>query len=332
MRWVAAAATPLFGYAAFASAASGEPQTAPLPGSALPQITVQGEALRQGLEAYVSKLTRAALWSDDHPLKVWRKPICPLVAGLPRQDGQFVFDRLTDDLTAVGVSMGEVGCKPNFIIAATRRPELDLKDWHKRFWIIFGQAGFDGKGEPAQKFISVARPVRIWYDASLVDEVGNGPSAAAAAIVDSGMQNGSGFNGTPTFQVSALPRAEFSAVPALSSVIAVIDLTKVAGLDWRQVTDYIAFAGLTSVDLDANLGSAPSIMQLFTAMPEARPDSLSLWDSAFLNELYHTSQMARHQRVEIAKRMLQDVAAQCSQGGAQVNSAMACAPGVASHP
>jgi hypothetical protein len=39
----------------------------------------------------------------------------------------------------------------------------------------------------------VARPVRIWYDASLVDEVGNGPSAAAAAIVDSGMQNGSGF-------------------------------------------------------------------------------------------------------------------------------------------
>jgi hypothetical protein len=67
-------------------------------------------------------------------------------------------------------------------------------------------------------------------------------------------------------------------------------------------------------------------------MPEARPDSLSLWDSAFLNELYHTSQIARHQRVEIAKRMLQDVAAQCSQGGAQVNSAMACAPGVASHP
>jgi hypothetical protein len=264
--------------------------------------------LRHGLETYVSKLTRASLWSDDRPLKVWRKPICPLVAGLPRQEGQFVFDRLTDDLTAVGVSMGAVGCKPNFIVAATPQPEVDLKNWRKRFWIIFGQAGFDGKGEPAQKFIAVARPVRIWYDAGLVDEVGNGPSAAAAAVVDSGMQNGSGFNGTPTFQTGTMPRAEFTAVPALSSVIAVIDMTRVAGLDWRQVTDYIAFAGLTSVDLDADLGDAPSIMRLFTAAPLARPNSLSAWDSAFLEELYHTSQMARHQRVEIAKRMLVDVA------------------------
>jgi hypothetical protein len=48
-------------------------------------------------------------------------------------------------------------------------------------------------------------------------------------------------------------------------------------------------------------------MRLFTAEPAARPNSLSVWDTAFLKELYHTSQVGRHQRVEIAKRMLEDV-------------------------
>jgi hypothetical protein len=330
MRFPRRAATLLIGCAAWVSAVLGNPQTAPSAG--LPQITVQGEALRLELEMYVSKLTRASLWSDDHPLKVWRRPICPLVAGLPRQAGQFVFDRLTEDLTAVGVSMGAVGCKPNFIIAATPRPDVDLQEWRKRFWLIFGQAGFDGKGEPPQKFIAEARPVRIWYDASLVDEAGNGSSAGAAAIIDSGMPNGSGFGGLQTFQTTTSPRAEFIAVPALSSVIAVIDMTQVAGMDWRQVTDYIAFAGLTSIDLDADLRDAPSIMRLFSATASAKPNSLSAWDRAFLSELYHTSQMARHQRVEIARRMLQDVAAHCPADDAQTGAAIACAPGATPAP
>jgi len=307
---LATAATLLMAIAAFGSPLTDDPgQDAPPHRAALPEITVQGEALRQQMETYVAKLTHASLWSDDHPLKVWRKPICPLIAGLPRHDGLFVFDRLTADLTAVGASMGAVGCKPNFIIAATPQPQVDLESWRKRYWSIFGQAGFDGKGETAQKFISETRPVRVWYDSGLVDEFGNGPSAGSAAIVDSGMQNGSAFNGQPSFRVGVMPRAEFTAVPALSSVIVVVDMTKVAGLDWRQVTDYIAFAGLTSIDLDADLGSAPSIMRLFTAASADKPDSLSAWDNAFLTELYRTSQVDRHQRVQIAKRMLRDVVA-----------------------
>jgi hypothetical protein len=309
-RLTTTAAMLLLGTAAFGPSVSGEPaQNTPPPESGLPQITVQSEALRQGVETYVSKLTHASLWADDHPLNVWRKPICPLVAGLPRHDGEIVFDRLTDDLAAMGASMGAVGCKPNFIIAATPKPQVDLNDWRKRFWVVFSNVGFDGKGDSAEKFISVDRPVRVWYDVGLVDRDGNGPSAGAAAIVDAGMQNGSGFGGQPTFRVNEMPRAEFTAVAALSSVIAIIDMTKVAGLDWRQVTDYIAFAGLSRIDLDAQLGNAPTIMRLFTAAPGDRPESMSAWDRAFLTELYHTSQVARHQRVEIVKRMIQDVAA-----------------------
>jgi hypothetical protein len=67
-------------------------------------------------------------------------------------------------------------------------------------------------------------------------------------------------------------------------------------------------AGLTEVNFDANFGDAPTILRLFSADTDARPKSLSAWDTAFLKALYQTSQSDRHQRVEIAKQMLGDVA------------------------
>ena len=94
----------------------------------------------------------------------------------------------------------------------------------------------------------------------------------------------------------------------MKSVIVVIDLERVAGLDWRQVTDYIAMAGVTEVNLDANMDGAPTIMSLFSTSGDARPQSLSDWDRSFIRELYLTNTVYRHQRVLIAKGMFNDVA------------------------
>ena len=64
---------------------------------------------------------------------------------------------------------------------------------------------------------------------------------------------------------------------------------------------------LTRVDLDAGLGSAPSILRLFTASRENQPSGLRSWDAAFLKALYQSKQTSRTQRFDIAERVTQDI-------------------------
>ena len=267
------------------------------PGKAapLPQITVTAKVLEQRIDTYISKISKGYVGSDDHPMARWRDPICPQVAGLPHNDGQFVFDRLSDDLESTGIPLGQTGCHPNFLIFATVAPEATLKAWwHHDFNLNGGQTGFT-------HFIGTPRPVRIWYNARLM-------SGDGTPINHSGLDPSGTFQGIESIRTSDIAHIEFSSIPDLKSVIVVIDLERVAGLDWRQVTDYIAMAGVTEVNLDANMDGAPTIMSLFSTSGDARPQSLSDWDRSFIRELYLTNTVYRHQRVLIAKGMFNDVA------------------------
>jgi hypothetical protein len=260
----------------------------------LPQITVTAKVLKQRIDTYISKVTGGNVRSDDHPIARWRVPICPLVAGLPPEDGQVVFDRLTDVLTSTDIPLGTAGCRPNFVIVVTAEPETVLKTWWQHdFSLPGGQSGF-------HHFIGTPRPVRIWYNTELI-------SGDGTPITSFGVGDNSVLRGIKKIQLSPIPHIQFSGIPDLKSVIAVVDLTRVAGLDWRQVTDYIAMAGVTKINLDASLGEAPTIMSLFSTSGEARPQSLSSWDRSLIKELYLTDPVYRRQRVLIAKRMFADV-------------------------
>jgi len=263
-----------------------------------PQITIQANVFDKRVRAFISKVSGVPVWSNDDPVALWHTPICPLVEGLRRQDGEFVFDRLTYALASLGIPRGAIGCRPNFYVVATTQPEAVLKAWSHHDTLMFGDAA------GSERFIQTPRPVRIWYNSALVGSDGNG----AVPLSTFGGGTLGGFDGAPTFTGHGGSwRFEFPVVPNLLSVIAVIDLTQVMGLDWRQVTDYVVMAGLTKVDLDAKLGGAPTILRLFTSSADARPQGLSDWDRAFLTELYRTSQVSRHQRLEVAKAMLRDI-------------------------
>lgn len=227
----------------------------------------------------------------------WHSPVCPLVAGWPQTEGQAIFDRLSRVVASVGVPLGKVGCRPNFYVVGTTQPDALLKAWAHHDVNLFG-GGFG-----SHKFLATPRPIRVWYNATLTDP--DGIPATSLGVGDTSV-----FAGVPTFAAHGdiSPRFAFSVVPGLGSVISVIDLTRMEGLDVNQVADYVVMAGLTEVNFDANFGDAPTILRLFSADTDARPKSLSAWDTAFLKALYQTSQSDRHQRVEIAKQMLGDVA------------------------
>jgi hypothetical protein len=289
------AALLLFG--ALAHVASAAPRAA-APGNdaALPKLDVTGDALQRAVSVFVAKLTGAAVTSDDQPIGLWASPICPLVAGLRRAEGQELFDGFVAAVDAVGLTRGGVGCRPNFVIVVTATPEADLNSWRKRLPLVFG--------EPAQmrRLLATARPVRVWYNTNLSGSDGV-PGSASAIFEFGGI-----FGSAPTFvQHGSFPRFEFSVVPHLDSVVALVDIDRVVGFDWRQIAAYIAMSGLTQVNLDADPGDAPTILRLFSTEATGRPIGLTAWDLSFLRDLYHTSAIDRHQRVEVAKRMVQDL-------------------------
>ena len=113
----------------------------------------------------------------------------------------------------------------------------------------------------------------------------------------------------PATNVPTGTRLRRGAVQTLSSVIVVVDANRVQNLHLAQVADYIGLVGLAEVNLDADVGSAPSIMKLFRDAPDL-PQGLSSFDQAFLAASYRADQSSVTQESAIKRVMLESIATQ----------------------
>jgi hypothetical protein len=278
-----------------ASLASG-PAATPPADKPLDQVTVQAhrQALEQRLTTFVYAVARPEL---DESLKRWRRPMCPLVAGLPEREGEFVLERLSQIARDAHAPLAGETCHPNFYIVATMEPEELLKAWRHRDRTLYGGAS------PTQlaHFLKPDQAVRVWYNARFADAGGG---------VDPGAE-GTEYNGrpVPTNHRAQGGRLMIADVLAFSSVIVIIDLRRVQGLSYGALTDYVAMLGLSQFDARANLGDAPTILQLFAAHPpQPAPAGLTEWDTALLKALYESEQAAFMQRSQIIQLMMRSIA------------------------
>ncbi|MGB6307778.1 MAG: hypothetical protein WBF89_08285 [Steroidobacteraceae bacterium] len=261
-------------------------------GSSPPAAQVSGEAARTDLQhrvdAFVRAVTRSSGSADEDSLVRWNAPICLLVAGLGAEDVKVVSARLSQIGSFAGAPLARSPCQANFIVVATSEPDRVLDAWYARDSHLFGDA------PPAhiRQFLegSQSRPVLVWYN------VDSGRKA--------GMRNGH-FVPSDTQGDSSSFNAH--AVLGFSSIVAIIDTQRTAHATLDQLAAYVAMTGLTQVDLDADLGSAPSILRLFAPSAESHPSGLSTWDTAFLRALYRSNPTSRTQRFEIAERVAHDL-------------------------
>lgn len=244
--------------------------------------------LEHRVEAYVRAITRNPGLSDNDSIVRWNTPLCPLVAGLAAKDAKILSAKVLQISSTAGAPLARATCKPNFIIVATSEPDQVLNAWYARDSGLFGDAA------PAliHQFLeaSQSRPVRVWYNIDMGRKAG--------------MHNG--------HFVPSNTRAESSAfvgntVSDFFSIFAIIDTNRTQRTTADQLAAYVAMAGLTNVDPDANLGNAPSILQLFATSAANPPSGLSNWDAAFLKALYHSDPTSRTQRFEIAQRAAHDI-------------------------
>jgi hypothetical protein len=245
-------------------------------------------ALEHRVDAFVRAITRNTGFSNEDPIVRWNKPICLLAAGLTAEDVKIVSAKVSQIMYSAGAPLAPAPCQPNFIIVATSEPDRVLNAWYARDSRLFGDA------TPAliRQFLegSQSRQVRVWYniDRGRKSGIHNGHFVPSNTRAD-----GSTFVRNTVFD--------------FFSIFAIVDTNHMGHTTLDQLAAYLAMAGLTNVDLDADLGSAPSILRLFTPSAESQPLGLSSWDTAFLKALYQSNQTSKTQRFEIADRVAHEI-------------------------
>src|SRR5215471_5640197 len=119
LRWLVRALA--FSAAAHGASADPPPEAAQ-PQKPLPQVTVEADrvALEHRIFSFVTEITRVAPRGES--LRIWRAPICPLVAGLGKDQGEFILARLSQAAQAAGAPLDGEKCRPNLYVVFTNDP------------------------------------------------------------------------------------------------------------------------------------------------------------------------------------------------------------------
>jgi hypothetical protein len=285
-------------FAAFSLLAANVNAVAASSAGDLPQITI--EARRRDLEQRVHEfVAHLPALSGDESLARWQAPICPLVAGLPRLQGEFILTRVSEIAASVGAALAATHCQPNFVIVVTSDPVALLKGWAARdhYRNLFGDNGVIR----VNRFINTPRAVRVWYNDQSVGTNGS------IVMPDSSPSAGAQSSGLNVNQYADATRLAANAVWVISSVIEVVDSGRMKGLKFGQMADYVAMAGLAEFNFDVSVATAPSILRLFQASDQQAPAGLTALDLAYLKGLYHVQQNSPLQTGLIRQSMLRDL-------------------------
>jgi hypothetical protein len=274
-------------------------------------ITVEAQRDRAKLEREVNAFVSGAIVQPrryDESLWRWKDKVCPLVAGLNKEQGEFVLARLSQIAKTAGAPLGSETCKPNLYVIVTPDPELLLKQWWGRDVDLFaGEAG-----QTVKRFLETPRPIRVWYSASTVGADGQ----FFIGLLDATSIRAKPF-GENYFRVppDAATRLKLTATRNIFSVIVVVDSTKIGNINSGQLADYIGVVGLAQINVDQKPGDAPTILRLFESPKEPQPTEMTVWDKALLHALYSTSQTNVMQISQMQTAALKDIAPESSISG-----------------
>jgi hypothetical protein len=269
---------------------------AQLPGTdqGIESITIEARRKHDELQHEVQKFVDSALivqtgdWSNAR----WIIPICPLVAGLSKDQGEFVLSRISTIAIAAGARLDSEKCNPNLLVIVTNEPDHLLTEWTKSNPSMFAHS--EGLGG-FRRFLKNSRPVRVWYNAEFLSGFFHDPLRSIAL-------NGGGVV-VPQNHHAKDTRLEFDSIRAIITAVVIVDRKQLANLNFGQLSDYISLLALAEINLDKSHDNALSILNLFTDKDQTPPDRMSSWDRAFLKALYATHQEDHMQLSEVATTM-----------------------------
>jgi hypothetical protein len=275
-----------------AGAAAADPPQADLQKDRIDSTTVAAPRDRAAVERQVRTFVNAiAIRPGDESLARWQSqiPLCPLVAGMPSTDGEYILSRVSKIATAAGAPLAPANCKGNFYIIVTSDPDGVIKAWSKRDVRLFGDETDQG-GAKIREF-NATSSIRVWYNTEFYRLDGTPLGNAEGRTNDS----------------ARATRLETNNYRALSSIIALVDTRHLKSVSFGQVAAYVSMTGLVQLRPQANVADVPTIRNLF-ADPAKAPPGLTAWDESFLKAVYQTRSTDRSQLSAIKTAMVQDVA------------------------
>jgi hypothetical protein len=265
----------------------------------LDTITVEAQRYRKDLEKRVRQfLSSAIVFHQDWAFARWRQPVCPIVVGFLKEQGESLVGRVTEIARQAGVPLAPAQCTANFAVIATQDPYLLINLWRRR-----NPRLFDNRYGEAQyrRFLDVSRPVRVWYNAVFVSRDGE-PFWADTVNEDGSAKR---IYTRPGHLGGLL---HYPDVRVINTAIIIVDMSMLHDNTVGQLADYIAVVGLAEINLDKDLGNAPTILHLFSASGQSSDAGLSVWAQAFLKSLYSTPQEDVFQLTEMTTEAMRIIA------------------------
>jgi len=266
------------------------------------QVTVEAhrETLERRAQDFVSQITTGP---SDESLQRWTRPMCPMVAGLTKAQGELVLTRVSQIARSVGAPLGPEQCQANLIIIVAPDPKQAIEAWRKR---SSGQIFNGASPTTVRHFIETDHPVRAWYNARVYDSRG---VALTDANVTFNHRGGEAGNRASVNSHASDTRIELNTVKDLAAVLLFVDARSLEHVQIGQLADYLGMVGLAKLDTAAHPAGAPTILNLFDGGDASQPPPAGLteWDEAFLRALYHTDARARMQRAAITRSIAHDV-------------------------
>jgi hypothetical protein len=265
----------------------------------LDSITVQAKREHEKLQRDVDEFVGSAIvHTSDRPLLRWHTPVCPLVAGLPREQGEFMLRRLSEAVRNAGAPLAPEACKANLLVLISSEPGQLLESLRRKRPQLFDV--FDGMGT-LKHFLRTDRPVRVWYNWRYVGDT----AAFSTAATITGTNAPSAAGDAYPVLTSPNSRLSYSGGRSIDSAIVAVDLPQLQGVNFGQLSDYVAMVGLAEINLDKEVTAAPSVLRLFNRDGGAPAEGMSIWDRELLKSLY-SSRAADVMQVSAMKTQMVD--------------------------
>lgn len=232
----------------------------------------------------------------------WEHRICPLVVGQNDKYAAFITQHIKYVALAAEAPVDtDASCEPNIEIVFTSTPQALLDTVAKDNPLFLGYYTSSAQRDALAK---MTRPIQAWYATETTDikgrhwadtgrwfangnRIGNlaGPANGVADVLNN--SPGQKLEDLPPFYASLGTRTNDGIHTGFRHVLIVIDSNKLAGQDVVPLADYIAMLALTQINSLGACQELPSIVNRLVTDCGHPADSLTIYDLAYLQGLYH---------------------------------------------
>jgi hypothetical protein len=277
-----------------------------------PSVVIQGT--REDIQQQADHFVKAAVVHEfGESLMRWDTAVCPLVAGLPRDAGEFVLQRISQAIRDAGAPLAPEKCTANFFVILSSQADRILAELRSKRPGLFDT--HNGPGG-LQHFMMTQRPVRVWYNWRDIGDAT--PGLYLVAVLTAGAPTVGGTLGIANpalladWPTNRLPnsRLTLAVTKSINTAIIIVDRNRVVGVNMGQLSDYAAMVGLAQINLDRTIDSTPSVLRLFNQPSAAPVEGMSPWDRALLRSLYGTRAQNVMQVSEMGSQMAKSISTQ----------------------